>query len=69
MMEASKKDNVRVSHKEWLEQAILDHLCCCLCGTQLKFQHKVDHIRRLVTEDAHCERCGVKHRSIMHPMQ
>lgn len=68
-MEASKKDNPQVTRREWQEEAVLDHLNCCLCGTELKFHHKVDHIHRLVTEDARCTSCGVKHRSCMHPLQ
>lgn len=68
-METSKKDGAQIEAKEWQEEAVLDHLNCCLCGTELQFQHKVDHIHLIVTEDARCTNCGVKHRTHHYGLQ
>jgi hypothetical protein len=68
-METAKKQTYEVSKKEWQEEAVLDHLNCCLCGRELRFQHRVDHIHRLATEDAKCVACGIQHRSTQHPLQ
>lgn len=68
-METSKKPEWQVTTKEWQEEAVLDHLNCCLCGTELQFKHKVDHIHKVVTEDAQCASCGVKHRSSQFSLQ
>lgn len=58
-----------VTKKEWQEEAVHDHLTCCLCGSDLKFQHKVDHIQGLAIEDASCSSCGVKQRTSQHTLQ
>jgi len=71
-MDTSDKAKVaewHVTKKEWQEEAVHDHLTCCLCGSDLKFQHKVDHIANMAHEEAHCESCGVKHRSTDHRLQ
>jgi hypothetical protein len=69
-METSKKTiEWHVSKQEWQEEAVHDHLTCCLCGTELKFEHKVDHVNRIATEDASCTACGIKQRSASHPLQ
>jgi C4-type Zn-finger protein len=68
-METSKKAEWHVTEKEWQEEAVLDHLNCCLCGSALKLKHKVDHIHQIATEDAHCASCGVKHRTAQHRLQ
>ena len=69
-MDTSKKTiEWNVTKTEWQEEAVHDHLTCCLCGSDLQFQHKVDHITQLATEDANCKSCGVKHRSTQHHLQ
>lgn len=55
--------------EQWREEFIDDHLNCCLCGTALKFDHKVDHIAHVVTENAACPSCGVKERQTTHCLQ
>lgn len=70
-MDTSEKTKTEwhVTKKEWQEEAVHDHLTCCLCGTSLKFEHKVDHITQVATEEASCTSCGVKHRSTHHRLQ
>jgi transcription elongation factor Elf1 len=68
-METSKKIEWTVSKKQWQEEAISDHLTCCLCGTELSFEHRVDHVQQVVKEEAHCKSCGVKHRTTENRLQ
>jgi hypothetical protein len=69
-MDASKKTaEWSLTKQEWQEEAVHDHNTCCLCGSELKFQHKVDHVKQFATEDAACGSCNVKQRSTMHTLQ
>lgn len=33
---------------------------CCICGTNLKFEHVTDYVNREVTEKGCCPDCGIK---------
>jgi len=33
---------------------------CCLCGSDLAFQHEIDAFTLVVKEKAHCTTCGVQ---------
>ncbi len=68
-METKKDTEWHITKKEWQEEAVLDHLNCCLCGTALKLQHRVDHIHQIASEEANCSSCGVKHRATQHKLQ
>lgn len=35
---------------------------CSLCGSNLKFDHQIDHVKKEVTEEAKCTMCGIKNR-------
>jgi transcription elongation factor Elf1 len=58
-----------VTRKDWSEEAINDHLNCCLCGTELSFSHAIDHAQQAAVEEAKCGFCGVKHRATEHRLQ
>lgn len=58
-----------VSHKDWLNESIEDHLNCVLCGEVLRFKHKTDFIEQSVHEDAQCPSCGVRTRQSTHRLQ
>lgn len=36
--------------------------CCSLCGSDLKFDHNIDHIKQEVTEEAKCTMCGIRNK-------
>lgn len=42
-------------------QDVLDALTtCCICGTQLVFQHTTDFLELKVVEKGCCPQCGIK---------
>lgn len=45
------------------EIILIDENTCCLCGTELKFEHKVDYMILSVKEEAHCPSCHIKMKS------
>jgi hypothetical protein len=42
---------------------------CCLCGTQLKFEHKFDYASLTIREDASCPSCRIQMKSKEHGIQ
>jgi hypothetical protein len=56
-MEASKE---YVSVEQEHQLVLDDHNLCCLCGTKLKFQHKVDYQSLVVKEEAYCPSCQIQ---------
>jgi len=42
---------------------------CCLCGTDLIFDHKTDHINLTVKEEANCPACGIRTKSQYYSIQ
>lgn len=69
-METSKKfEYPTITAKDWREEAISDHLNCCLCGSELHFTHNVDHKTQVAVEAGCCEFCGVKHHARDHRLQ
>ncbi len=50
------------------EARIEDFTRCCLCGTELAFQHEVDYSRLSVREDAHCPSCRIRLRARDHAL-
>jgi uncharacterized paraquat-inducible protein A len=42
------------------EVIIEDETKCCLCGTDLKFEHKFDYTNLKVHENASCPACQIK---------
>lgn len=57
------------SQMKWNEEAVYDHLHCCLCGSELKFSHKTNHIQNFVSEEASCPSCKIKTRESVHTVQ
>jgi hypothetical protein len=57
------------SKMNWQEEALYDHLHCCLCGSELKFKHVTNHMQNFVTEEAVCPHCKIKTRESAHSLQ
>ncbi len=51
------------------EVVLDDENNCCLCGTTLSFQHKVDYLTLTIKEDAHCPSCQIQMKSREHVLQ
>jgi hypothetical protein len=59
----------KVTRQQWLDDAKTQHLNCVLCGTTLVFKHKVQHVDRVVHEEANCPSCRVRNRTSTHGLQ
>jgi hypothetical protein len=51
-----------------VQEFVQDQNHCCLCGTELKFAHKMDHLTLTVVEDAKCDSCHISLRTRSHPL-
>jgi hypothetical protein len=49
-----------VSPKKEHQPVIEDQNHCCLCGSKLKFQHKIDYQSLNVKEEAFCPSCQIQ---------
>lgn len=58
-----------VSTEEEREMTIEGHNTCCLCGSDLKFQHQIDYMTLVVKEEAHCPSCRIQMRQRDHTLQ
>ena len=71
----SEKNNQIVVNQHFASQEaryeyiIEDENSCCLCGTDLKFQHKVDYMALTIKEDAHCPTCKIQMKTSEHVLQ
>lgn len=52
-----------------VQEFLQDQNHCCLCGSELKFTHKFDHLELTVLEDAKCESCHISLRTRSHSLQ
>jgi hypothetical protein len=70
-MDTSNKPQLpqTVSPREWMQEAVIDHTQCVLCGTDLRFSHKTDFVAGVVSEDAHCPACRIRNRQTTHTLQ
>ena len=57
------------SEKTEHEPILVDENSCCLCGSNLKFEHKVDYLTLRIQEDAHCPSCRIQMKSKEHTLQ
>ena len=48
---------------------IEDQNFCCLCGSKLKFHHKIDYLSLRVQEDADCPSCKIRMKTKDHGLQ
>ena len=48
---------------EKYEMIVENETCCPLCGTELQFVHRVDHLGLCVQEEAHCPSCRIRTKS------
>ena len=62
-MEVTKQEFTAEDEREI---AIAEHNTCCLCGSDLKFEHKIDFGTLTVVEDAHCPSCRIQLRQRNH---
>ena len=58
-----------MSDKSEHEIILDDENNCCLCGSNLKFNHAVDYLTLMIKEDAHCPSCNIKMKSREHVLQ
>lgn len=68
-METAKTEKFSETSTETLsanEVALMEHNTCCLCGSDLKFEHKIDFGTLKVVEDAHCPSCRIQLRTREH---
>lgn len=56
-MEATKTIYMSIDKNH--EAVLEDQNCCCLCGTDLKFEHKVDYITLKIEEKSKCPSCQI----------
>jgi hypothetical protein len=61
--------NGQMTGKMTHEMIIEEHTTCCLCGTDLQFNHKVDYQSLVVKEDANCPSCMIQMRKRQHILQ
>lgn len=66
-MDANNKEFA--SNNEAHEIILADENTCCLCGTSLKFDHKIDYLTLRIIEDAHCPSCQIQMKSREHTLQ
>lgn len=59
----------KIEKRDWVDESIMNHLNCVLCGENMEFTHKTDFINGVVTEDAHCPFCKVRNRQSSHSLQ
>ena len=52
-----------------VQEFVQDQNHCCLCGSELKFAHKMDHLTLTVVEDAKCDSCHISLRTRSHSLQ
>jgi hypothetical protein len=57
------------SDKSEHEIVLDDENNCCLCGSNLKFNHVVDYLTLTIKEDAHCPSCKIQMKSREHVLQ
>lgn len=58
-----------ITAAEQLEMTVDQHNTCCLCGTHLNFEHRVDHLTLLVKEVANCPTCLIRMREHEYKLQ
>lgn len=52
-----------------VQEFLQDQNHCCLCGSELKFDHRMDHLTLTVVEDAKCDDCHISLRTKTHSLQ
>ncbi|CAN5633709.1 hypothetical protein BH10BDE1_BH10BDE1_10600 [soil metagenome] len=52
-----------------IQEFMQDQNHCCLCGSELSFSHKMDHLTLTVVEDAKCGSCHISLRTKTHSLQ
>jgi 5-methylcytosine-specific restriction endonuclease McrA len=65
----NSKDKGYESRKQEHEHIIQDENHCCLCGSKLKFDHKIDYLTLQIREKAHCPSCRIQMKSREHVLQ
>jgi hypothetical protein len=52
-----------------VQEFVQDQNHCCLCGSELTFHHKMDHLTLTIEEDAKCDSCHISLRTKNHHVQ
>lgn len=52
-----------------IQEFMQDQNHCCLCGSELSFFHKMDHLTLTVVEDAKCGSCHISLRTKTYSLQ
>lgn len=68
-MNEQKPNAAYISLKQEHEVVIDDANNCCLCGSSLAFNHKIDYLTLTIKEDAHCPSCQIQMKSGEHVIQ
>lgn len=58
-----------VSQNSEHEIILDDENNCCLCGSTLAFQHKIDYLTLRIKEEANCPSCKIQMKSREHSVQ
>jgi hypothetical protein len=58
-----------IPKRDWIDEAVQDHLNCVLCGTELTFKHHTNFADHTVAEDASCQGCRIRSRQTVHTLQ
>jgi hypothetical protein len=51
-----------------IQEYMQDQNNCCLCGSELTFSQKIDHLSLTVVEDARCGSCHISLRTKNHTL-
>lgn len=57
-MDLEENDTLEVATRH--EDFVDSENNCCLCGSDLAFEHETDLLTLTVREEAHCPTCGVQ---------
>lgn len=55
--------------EQFLDLFLEAEQCCSLCGSNLTFNHNIDHIKQEVTEEAKCTMCGIRNKKRQFALQ
>jgi hypothetical protein len=76
MIQRTEKDDAMegqreefVSDKVEYQPILEDMNSCCLCGSKLVFEHRIDFLHLRVREDADCPSCKIRMKTKEHGLQ
>lgn len=60
LVKGKKVNSTYSSQKEEHQWILNEENACPLCGTELLFDHKIDHLKKRVEETANCPCCHIR---------